>query len=74
VSRWFDLSAFANPGFRLWPNGGRNVIIGPGTKQIDFSLFKNMRLGEGQKSNLLKRRRRTGLHTLTLPTLLRHDR
>jgi hypothetical protein len=38
---WFDLTAFANPGFRVWGNGGRNILWGPGTKQLDLSLFKS---------------------------------
>jgi hypothetical protein len=46
IERWFDLDAFANPGFRLYGNGGRNILIGPGTKALDFSLFKNFAIRE----------------------------
>ena len=46
VNRWFDTDAFANPGFRLYGNGGINIIDGPGTKQIDLSLFKNFQISE----------------------------
>ena len=47
VTRWFDTDAFANPGFRLYGTAGRNILFGPGTKQIDLSLFKNFQLTEG---------------------------
>lgn len=48
ITRWFDTSAFANPGFRLWGNGGRNTLFGPGTKMVDFSIFKNFTVAEGK--------------------------
>jgi hypothetical protein len=44
VDRWFDTSAFtAVPRFG---NLGRNVIIGPGFNNTDFSIIKNIKLGE----------------------------
>ncbi len=46
MERWFDLSAFANPGFQVWGDGERNILWGPGAKQLDFSLFKNFALRE----------------------------
>ncbi len=31
----------------LWPgNAGRNILFGPGLKNLDFSSFKNFRLSE----------------------------
>lgn len=44
--KWFDTSAFALPPFGTFGNSGRDVLIGPGTSNFDFSLFKNTRLGE----------------------------
>lgn len=45
VERWFDTTAFtAVPRFG---NLGRNVIIGPGFNNVDFSIVKNTKLGEG---------------------------
>jgi len=38
--RWFDTEAFATPGPQQFGNGGRNILSGPGTKQLDMSLFK----------------------------------
>ena len=49
IRQWFDVDAFANPGFRLWGNGGRNILFGPGTRQFDFSIFKNFKVGEGKQ-------------------------
>ncbi len=45
-ARWFDISAFpANP-IGTYGNSGRNIIFGAGSRNIDFSLFKNNRLNE----------------------------
>jgi len=44
VDRWFDTSAFT-PVARFG-NLGRNVIIGPGFSNVDFSLLKNIKLNE----------------------------
>ncbi|MBM3727996.1 MAG: TonB-dependent receptor [Acidobacteria bacterium] len=41
IDRWFDIAAFAPPGPQLFGNGGRNILRGPGTKQVDFSVFKD---------------------------------
>ncbi|MBI1354073.1 MAG: hypothetical protein GC160_06985 [Acidobacteria bacterium] len=46
LQHWFDDSAFQNPGFRVWGNGGRNTLFGPGTNQWDFSVFKNFQVRE----------------------------
>ncbi len=44
--RWFDTSAFATPLRGTFGNSGRNIIDGPGTALYDFSLFKNIDVGE----------------------------
>jgi hypothetical protein len=44
VERWFDTSVFsAVPRFG---NLGRNVVIGPGFNNTDFSVIKNTKLNE----------------------------
>lgn len=43
-SRWFNPAAFAPPANYQYGNSGRNIIVGPGTSQIDLSLFKNIPL------------------------------
>jgi hypothetical protein len=40
IQEWYDLSCFATPGFLQWGTGGRNILRGPNTRQLDFSLFK----------------------------------
>ena len=48
VERWFDTSVFKPAaGFG---NLGRNVVIGPGFFNTDFSIIKNTRLGERMRT------------------------
>ena len=58
LSQWFDTSAFvsipltgtlANGQFG---NSGRNILQGPGTKNIDFSVFKNFQVAESRQLQL----------------------
>jgi hypothetical protein len=46
LQQWFNTAAFANSGAQQWGNSGRNILQGPGTKDIDFSVFKNIPLRE----------------------------
>ena len=46
IARWFDASAFVSPGQYIFGNSGRNILYGPGTRQLDISLFKSFRFGE----------------------------
>ena len=43
-SLWFNPAAFTAPPAYTYGNTGRNIIVGPGTNQIDLSLFKNIPL------------------------------
>jgi hypothetical protein len=52
VNQWFNTAAFANPGAQQWGNSGRNILQGPGTKNVDFSVFKNFALQEGRALQL----------------------
>jgi hypothetical protein len=50
VLRWFDTTAFTTPGLYQYGNAARNALYGPGTRQIDFSVFKQFPLWrESQK-------------------------
>ncbi len=40
INLWFDPTAFAAPPPYTFGNSGRNILYGPGTKQLDLSLFK----------------------------------
>ena len=42
----FNPAAFAVPAQGTYSNQGRNEFYGPGTKQIDFSVFKNFGITE----------------------------
>jgi len=52
VNRWFDKSAFTTPALYAFGNAGRNILIGPGASNLDFSVFKIFGgglLGEGRQ-------------------------
>jgi hypothetical protein len=49
IDRWFDASAFAAPGQYIFGNSGRNILYGPGTRQVDLSLFKDFVFAEGRR-------------------------
>jgi hypothetical protein len=54
LSKWFDTSAFVSIPLTgtlangQWGNSGRNILQGPGTKNVDFSVFKNTHLTESK--------------------------
>jgi Carboxypeptidase regulatory-like domain len=49
ISDWFDLSCFGPPGPQQWGTGGSNILRGPHTRQLDFSLFKNFSFGDTRR-------------------------
>jgi hypothetical protein len=49
IERWFDASAFVSPGQYIFGNSGRNILYGPGTRQVDLSLFKHFPISEGRR-------------------------
>ena len=49
IDRWFDASAFVAPGQYIFGNSGRNILYGPGTRQIDLSLFKSFDFSESRR-------------------------
>lgn len=46
VDRWFDTSQFI--AVSRFGSLGRNVVVGPGFSNVDFSLFKNFKLDESR--------------------------
>jgi len=52
ISDWFDLSCFTPPGTQQWGTGGRNILRGPHTRQLDFSLFKNFYFNQQESRSL----------------------
>jgi hypothetical protein len=44
--QWFNTSAFVFPAFGTFGNAGRNILDGPGYRNINASLLKNTRLSE----------------------------
>ena len=43
-AEWFNAAAFTAPPTYTFGDTGRNIIPGPGTNQVDLSLFKNIPL------------------------------
>ena len=52
INHWFDASAFTPPGPQMFGNAGRNILEGPGTAQVDLSVFKNFFLSENRVRRL----------------------
>jgi len=48
LGQWFNTQAFAVPAAGTYGNSGRNILEGPGTKTVDFSLFKDTHLTESK--------------------------
>jgi len=48
LGRWFNTAAFAVPSAGTYGNSGRNSLEGPGTKSVDFSIFKDTHLAESK--------------------------
>jgi outer membrane receptor protein involved in Fe transport len=44
AERWFDASCFAVPAPATFGNAGRNILVGPGLTNVDFSVFKSFRM------------------------------
>jgi hypothetical protein len=38
---WFNVADFTAPALYTFGNSGRNILYGPGTKEVDASVFKN---------------------------------
>jgi hypothetical protein len=49
LMQWFTTSAFTTPPNNTFGNAGRNILIGPGTFNIDFSAHKVFSFGERYK-------------------------
>ena len=48
IKEWFNTDAFALPAALDWGDAGKNIITGPGTINLDFSIFKNFFITENQ--------------------------
>ncbi len=46
INQYFNTQAFGQPALGAFGNSGRNILRAPGTANLDFSLFKNIRFGE----------------------------
>jgi hypothetical protein len=46
INQWFTTSAFGAPAPNTFGNAGRNILIGPGTFNIDFAAHRVFKLTE----------------------------
>jgi hypothetical protein len=46
VQKWFNTSAFVINQPLTFGSAGRNIVLGPGYRDFDFSILKNMKFGE----------------------------
>jgi len=46
INQWFTASSFTTPELNTFGNAGRNILIGPGTFNIDFSVHKDFLFSE----------------------------
>ena len=44
IEQWFDTTVFSNPAIGADGNAGRNIIDGPGIRNVDLGLFRDIRL------------------------------
>ena len=52
LQRFFDVDAFIRPGPQQFGDAGRNILFGPGTKNLDFSIFKEFFFSEDKRRRL----------------------
>src|SRR5207253_5718665 len=44
IEEWFNVAAFANPALGTNGSSGRNIIDGPGYRNVDLGVFRDVRL------------------------------
>src|SRR5262249_39778323 len=49
IARWFSTNSFAPAAIGTFGNAGRNILLGPGTFNVDFSVLKNFRFSESRR-------------------------
>jgi outer membrane receptor protein involved in Fe transport len=52
IAQWFNPLAFQMPASGTFGDAGRNVIIGPGSRNVNLALFKNIPLPVGEGTRL----------------------
>ena len=55
IAGWFDLSAFTIPANYTYGNGGRDILYGPGVRNLDLNLSKNFAIREGEAAGVPRR-------------------
>jgi hypothetical protein len=45
IEGWFNVAAFAQPTIGTDGSAGRNIVVGPGYRNVDMGLFRDLRFG-----------------------------
>ena len=45
IEQWFNTAAFAQPAIGLDGTAGRNIVEGPGYRNVDLGVFRDIRMG-----------------------------
>ena len=49
IAQWFNIAAFAQPALGQDGTAGRSIIDGPGYRNVDLGLFRDVGLGGGTR-------------------------
>lgn len=52
IEAWFNTAAFAQPALGTDGTAGRNIVVGPGYRNVDLGLFRDIRFGGGMMLQL----------------------
>lgn len=52
IAKWFNYDAFAAPQNGIFGNAGRNILVGPGLSQVDFSMAKSFMIPKLENGRL----------------------
>lgn len=55
-ARWFDTAAFSMPAFGSFGSSGRNILEGPGYRNVNVAFVKTVRLGQVEQAARLQLR------------------
>ena len=55
IDRWFNTDAFSIPGNGLYGTSPRNIVLGPGSRDLNLTLQRNVRMSGNRSVNITMR-------------------
>jgi hypothetical protein len=52
IGEWFNRDAFSAPATNAYGNSPRNIVEGPGSKNLNFTLQRGLQLGNNRNANI----------------------